>query len=123
MCVQDITEKKHRKLLASNRHLRYMWFPYTDTVVVVTNNPIAEVRASSCRPLDSAGHLCCHPQIAPSDLAALIMRWHPPLKRPALRTVLKLQPQLLSSKSCQSRRRTDVLVWRPVPCRVRSLPR
>ena len=49
--MQDITEKKHRKLLASNRHLRYMWFPYTDTVVVVTNNPIAEVRASSCLPL------------------------------------------------------------------------
>ena len=41
--LQDITEKKHRKLLASNRHLRYMWIPYTDTVVVVTNNPIAEV--------------------------------------------------------------------------------
>ena len=43
LCVQDITEKKHRKLLADNRHLRYMWIPYTDSVVVVTNNMIADV--------------------------------------------------------------------------------
>ncbi len=43
--MQDITEKKHRKLLAENRHMRYMWIPYTDSVVVVTNNMIAEVCA------------------------------------------------------------------------------
>lgn len=35
---------QHRELLRSNRHLRYMWLPYTDTVVVVTCNPQAEVR-------------------------------------------------------------------------------
>ncbi len=57
-CLQDITEKKHRKLLASNRHLRYMWIPYTDTVVVVTNNPIAEVKPSQCLPFDCAKLLC-----------------------------------------------------------------
>ena len=46
---------QHRELLRSNRHLRYMWLPYTDTVVVVTCNPQAEVRQAvlavirSCR--------------------------------------------------------------------------
>ncbi|KAK9794590.1 hypothetical protein WJX73_001185 [Symbiochloris irregularis] len=34
--------RKHHKWLRSNRHLRYMWIPYTDAVVVVTNNIIAE---------------------------------------------------------------------------------
>lgn len=33
-------EKRHRDLLQRNRHLRYMWFPYTDDVVVVTCNPV-----------------------------------------------------------------------------------
>uniref|UniRef100_A0A7S3Z880 FAD-binding PCMH-type domain-containing protein n=1 Tax=Lotharella globosa TaxID=91324 RepID=A0A7S3Z880_9EUKA len=29
----------HEKWLKNNKHIRYMWLPYTDTVVVVTNNP------------------------------------------------------------------------------------
>ncbi|CAN8077155.1 unnamed protein product [Agarophyton chilense] len=29
----------HTELLETNRHLRYMWIPYTDAVVVVTCNP------------------------------------------------------------------------------------
>lgn len=32
-------ERRHPKLLDKNRYLRYMWFPYTDDVVVVTCNP------------------------------------------------------------------------------------
>ena len=28
-------ERNHAKWLKANRHLRYMWLPYTDTVVVV----------------------------------------------------------------------------------------
>ena len=32
-------ERDHAKLLASNRHIRYMWIPYTDRVVVVASNP------------------------------------------------------------------------------------
>ena len=35
--------QQHKQLLQSNRHLRYMWLPYTDTVVVVTCNPYQEV--------------------------------------------------------------------------------
>ena len=31
---------QHTQLLQENQHVRYMWVPYTDTVVVVTNNPI-----------------------------------------------------------------------------------
>ena len=54
--MQDITEKKHRKLLAQNRHLRYMWIPYTDSVVVVTNNPVKEVSNSS---------YCCRDRASP----------------------------------------------------------
>mmetsp|Transcript_57500 Transcript_57500/g.140995 ORF Transcript_57500/g.140995 Transcript_57500/m.140995 type:complete len:603 (+) Transcript_57500:42-1850(+) len=33
-------QKKHTSLLRENRHLRYMWVPYTDTVVVVASNPL-----------------------------------------------------------------------------------
>lgn len=32
--------QRHKKLMRENRHLRYMWIPYTDTVVVVTCNPV-----------------------------------------------------------------------------------
>ena len=35
-------EQQHTSLLQGNKHVRYMWVPYTDTVVVVTNNPIEE---------------------------------------------------------------------------------
>lgn len=33
-------ESRHHKLLAENRHLRYMWIPHTDDVIVVTGNPV-----------------------------------------------------------------------------------
>ena len=36
--------RNHRKLLQQHRHVRYMWFPYTDAVIVVTNDPVKEVR-------------------------------------------------------------------------------
>lgn len=35
--------KQHRQLVQANRHLRYMWLPYTDAVVVVTCNAYKEV--------------------------------------------------------------------------------
>lgn len=35
-------KRKHTKWLRDNRHLRYMWIPHTDAVVVVTNNPLPE---------------------------------------------------------------------------------
>lgn len=44
-------EKHHSELLQKNRHLRYMWFPYTDDVVVVTCNPVKpgeNLNESSC---------------------------------------------------------------------------
>lgn len=31
---------RHAELVRSNHHIRYMWIPYTDTVVVVTCNPV-----------------------------------------------------------------------------------
>lgn len=40
--------QQHQQLLQSNKHLRYMWLPYTDSVVVVTCNPQKEVQ--SCMP-------------------------------------------------------------------------
>ena len=36
--AQDV-KRNHAKLLRANQHLRYMWIPHTDRVVVVTNNP------------------------------------------------------------------------------------
>ena len=32
----------HKQTLQENQHVRYMWVPYTDSVIVVTNNPITE---------------------------------------------------------------------------------
>ena len=36
-------ERDHARMLRENQHLRYMWIPYTDSVVVVTNNPLKQV--------------------------------------------------------------------------------
>lgn len=33
-------ERGHAERLKANKHLRYMWIPYTDSVVVVTNNEL-----------------------------------------------------------------------------------
>lgn len=31
-----------RKLLSENKHIKYLYIPYTDTVVVVTCNPVSK---------------------------------------------------------------------------------
>lgn len=41
--LQEV-KRNHRKWLAENRHVKYLWIPYTDAVVVVKNNPVAEVQ-------------------------------------------------------------------------------
>ncbi|XP_058090091.1 L-galactono-1,4-lactone dehydrogenase, mitochondrial [Magnolia sinica] len=40
--VSNIKEikKNHKKWLADNKHVKYLWIPYTDTVVVVQCNPL-----------------------------------------------------------------------------------
>lgn len=39
--MKDI-KKNHKKLLSENRHVKYLYIPYTDTVVVVTCNPVSK---------------------------------------------------------------------------------
>ncbi|KAL5993283.1 hypothetical protein ACLOJK_014207 [Asimina triloba] len=39
--VKEI-KKNHKKLLADNKHVKYLWIPYTDTVVVVRCNPLSK---------------------------------------------------------------------------------
>ncbi|CAI9782828.1 unnamed protein product [Fraxinus pennsylvanica] len=34
-------KKNHKKLLSENKHVKYLYIPYTDTVVVVTCNPLS----------------------------------------------------------------------------------
>ncbi|KAK8712114.1 hypothetical protein V6N13_147364 [Hibiscus sabdariffa] len=34
-------KKNHKKMLFENKHLKYLYIPYTDTVVVVTCNPVS----------------------------------------------------------------------------------
>jgi L-galactono-1,4-lactone dehydrogenase len=41
--------KHHASWLRSNRHLRYMWIPYTDAVVVVTCNPTTPASLEEAR--------------------------------------------------------------------------
>ncbi|KAL3159108.1 hypothetical protein ABBQ32_011105 [Trebouxia sp. C0010 RCD-2024] len=53
--------QQHKQLLQANRHLRYMWLPYTDAVVVVTCNAYKEGEAlPACPPPASPDH-----QLAP----------------------------------------------------------
>lgn len=40
-------KRNHAHALKANRHLRYMWLPYTDTVVVVTVNPLSACPAGT----------------------------------------------------------------------------
>ncbi|GKV41712.1 hypothetical protein SLEP1_g49210 [Rubroshorea leprosula] len=37
-------KKNHKKMLSENKHVKYLYIPYTDTVVVVTCNPISKWR-------------------------------------------------------------------------------
>ncbi|XP_022966248.1 L-galactono-1,4-lactone dehydrogenase, mitochondrial [Cucurbita maxima] len=41
--MKDI-KKNHKKLLADNKHVKYLYIPYTDAIVVVTCNPISKWR-------------------------------------------------------------------------------
>ena len=43
--MQEV-QRNHRKWLAENRHMKYLWIPYTDAVVVVKNNRVPEVRTN-----------------------------------------------------------------------------
>ncbi|KAL4587444.1 hypothetical protein LXL04_000315 [Taraxacum kok-saghyz] len=44
--VSNLTEikKNHKKVLNDNKHVKYLYIPYTDTVVVVTCNPVSKWR-------------------------------------------------------------------------------
>ncbi len=35
-------KKRHAQWLRANQHMRYMWIPHTDAIVVVTANPLPE---------------------------------------------------------------------------------
>eukprot|EP00850_Spirogloea_muscicola_P004349 SM000018S03714 [mRNA] locus=s18:972699:975136:- [translate_table: standard] len=39
---KDDIRRNHKKLLQGNQHVKYLWIPYTDAVVVVTCNPLPE---------------------------------------------------------------------------------
>ncbi|KAM7524453.1 hypothetical protein LguiA_014355 [Lonicera macranthoides] len=39
--MKDI-KKNHKKFLSENKHVKYLYIPYTDTVVVVTCNPVSK---------------------------------------------------------------------------------
>ncbi|CAK7342734.1 unnamed protein product [Dovyalis caffra] len=39
--MKDI-KKNHKKLLSENKHVKYLHIPYTDTIVVVTCNPVSK---------------------------------------------------------------------------------
>lgn len=42
--INDI-KKNHKKLLSENKHVKYLYIPYTDSVVVVTCNPVSKWRS------------------------------------------------------------------------------
>ncbi|CAJ1388962.1 unnamed protein product [Effrenium voratum] len=56
-CTYAELERDHKRLLQTYRHVRYMWIPYTDTIVVVVSNvpKDALAAAKSCQaPLPEA---------------------------------------------------------------------
>lgn len=55
MSAAEVRER-HDALLAENRHLRYMWIPHTDSVVVVTCNPMVEVAGGEKMRIEDVGH-------------------------------------------------------------------
>ncbi|KAG6488250.1 L-galactono-1,4-lactone dehydrogenase, mitochondrial-like [Zingiber officinale] len=42
--------KNHKKWLAENKHIKYLWIPYTDAVVVVQCNPLSKGRIPKHKP-------------------------------------------------------------------------
>lgn len=40
--------KQHAQRLRDNKHVRYMWVPHTEAVVVVTCNELPEVSMGRC---------------------------------------------------------------------------
>lgn len=44
VATSNEVRQQHAQLLRNNKHVRYMWIPYTHDVVVVTNNPLQQVR-------------------------------------------------------------------------------
>ena len=59
VATKEQVRREHAQLLRSNKHLRYMWIPYTHDVVVVTNNPLRQVSTSSSSHDDSF-HVAIH---------------------------------------------------------------
>ncbi|XP_073285005.1 L-galactono-1,4-lactone dehydrogenase, mitochondrial-like [Primulina huaijiensis] len=43
--MKDV-KKNHKKLLSENKHVKFLYIPYTDTVVVVTCNPLSKWKGS-----------------------------------------------------------------------------
>ncbi|XP_075474722.1 L-galactono-1,4-lactone dehydrogenase, mitochondrial-like isoform X1 [Primulina tabacum] len=39
-------KRNHKKLLSENKHLKFLYIPYTDTVVIVTCNPLSKWKGS-----------------------------------------------------------------------------
>ena len=53
MLTRQEVIQRHAELIQDNRHVRFMWIPFADAVVVVSNNPTvdgvlgAEARATN----------------------------------------------------------------------------
>lgn len=67
VATSNEVRKQHAQLLRNNKHVRYMWIPYTHDVVVVTNNPLQQV--SLVRKLLLYMHVVTLPSVAGQSLA------------------------------------------------------
>lgn len=79
-------KRKHSRWLRENQHIRYHYYPYTNDVVVVTNNPVAEVLSCS--------HTVAKPRPPSSPLPLLLLS---PLPRPLSPLLFHGPPPPLSS--------------------------
>ena len=100
VATSAVLRQQHAKLLRNNKHVRYMWIPYTHDVVVVTNNPLRQVSNSEacccmfalCLPVSAVTlgltmskrmhriHAWCLRPCRNKVLSCLFCQWHPFLK-------------------------------------------
>jgi L-galactono-1,4-lactone dehydrogenase len=82
-------EQGHAARLKANKHVRYMWLPYTDAAVVVTSNPCGAARAAAPAPSPAAAAAA-----AEAEAAAHALRVAPLVK--LLREADSADPQALA---------------------------
>ena len=75
--TRDQAKQRLPELLKNHKHMRYMWIPYEDAVVVVTNDPVVEGDASDPELVELYDALRCSREDQFEPLTNLLIELHP----------------------------------------------